>query len=64
MEQFNVFFILMLFYGAMALYYNFRALTVKPDVSNQKQRFSQYASGLVLIVSGMSAAVLVFPAES
>ena len=64
MEQFKVLFVLMLFYGSMALYYNFRALTVKPAATNQKQRFSQYASGLVLIVSGMSAAVLVFPAES
>ena len=59
-----MFFVLMLFYAAMALYYNFRALTVKANDLNQKKRFSQYASGLVLIVSGMSAAVLVFPAES
>ena len=64
MEQFRLFLVIMMFYGTMALYYNFRALTVPATDMNQKKRFSQYASGLVLIVSGMSAAVVVFPAES
>ena len=62
--MFMVFIFLMVFYWALALYYSFRALTVQADPSNSKQRFSQYASGIVLIVSGLSTSIVVFPSES
>ena len=62
--MFTLFIFLMFFYWAMALYYSFKALTVKPDGSNAKQRFSQYASGIVLIVSGLSTAIVIVPSES
>ena len=62
--MFTLFIFLMFFYWAMALFYSFKALTVKPDASNAKQRFSQYASGIVLIVSGLSTAIVIVPSES
>ena len=63
-EKFTLNIFLMLFYWAMALYYSYKALTVPPSEKNAKKRFSQYASGIVLIVSGVSTAVVVFPSES
>lgn len=61
---FTFFLMFMIVYTIMATYYSIKALSTDINSSRIKQRFKNQASILVLIVSGCTVSLVVFPFES
>ena len=61
---FKFFFIVMLIYATYAAYLSFRALSANNSSNYGLSRFRNQAGGLVLIVSGCTVSLVVFPFES
>ena len=54
----------MIIYAIIAAYYSFRALSANSLTMNGLARFKNQAGGLILIVSGCTVSLVVFPFES